>query len=276
MAAMQCDNCGQPVAGAATACTYCGQPAQPVAPSSDLPGPQSPPGFGPEARPAQQTSPPSSWPGPPLGAEAEPSGYRSAPPTDRPGAMPVQPVQPAGRSGSPGGQSVPAPGNGVGTAPPVGGFGAFLKGLSVRHLMITTAIGIAVMGLCSMLPWARVWLLTVNGLDGDGKITLATSIIAGVFLALASRAGRSGRSPQGWLAGSFIVALVTFGVFVYYLIDVSTTTQGDEFFEVSASPQVGLILGPFAGLVTLFALVMLLRRDSAAGPSTAPGPGTTS
>lgn len=135
--------------------------------------------------------------------------------------------------------------------------------LTVRNLQILVGVGIAVMFISSFLPWATVWVVTVNGMDSDGMFTAFCSVVVAVLFGIALKKAKDGQGARGWYIGSLIASVITFVLYVFEYIHVSTVTSDpDSFIEVSASPSMGLYLGPIAGVATVFGLFMLVRTSS--------------
>lgn len=244
MATTTCQTCGQPVPAAEAACSTCGATSTfataagspTTTPQPVTPHPIQAPSQTPAPPPAQApASPPTAWP---------PGGH---PPTNLPGTT----------TGSvPGGAVRPGP-----SAPL----------LTVRNLRFLVGGGIALLFFSSFLPWATVWFITVNGLDGDGTITAFLSVVAGVLFGVGVKQSGEGRTVTGWIIGSLVASLLTFGVYVLNLFDVLTTgSDPDELIQVNASPNMGLILGPIAGIAAVAGLVLLLRKNAESAPPPPP------
>lgn len=108
-------------------------------------------------------------------------------------------------------------------------------------------MALAVLG--SFLPWVSVFGISTSGMEGDGKITLITAIIAGIFFAIALAANKK------WpFIVSLLLALVTAAVFIVDLMDIS---DAGGMAVVGAGMYIGLI-GACAGLV--FSIMGLALR----------------
>lgn len=57
-------------------------------------------------------------------------------------------------------------------------------------------------------PWARVWFVTVTGLDGDGKFTAALALACGALLAYRAARPESSRWIPLAAAAVFVVCLI--------------------------------------------------------------------
>jgi len=133
--------------------------------------------------------------------------------------------------------------------------------MSVR---IGGLVAAALVILGSFLPWATLDAFgaheTVNGMDGDGVITLLVGIAMAALFAIGKR---------GTLIAAAVVSLVAAGIGAFELVDVQSVI--DEFgFLVSGGPGVGLFLivaGGIAGLV----LGVLGQRRADAAPGVAAG-----
>jgi|GEM_PF-2137858 len=133
--------------------------------------------------------------------------------------------------------------------------------MSVR---IGGLVAAALVILGSFLPWATLDAFgaheTVNGMDGDGVITLLVGIAMAALFAIGKR---------GTLTAAAVVSLVAAGIGAFELVDVQSVI--DEFgFLVSGGPGVGLFLivaGGIAGLV----LGVLGQRRADTAPGVAAG-----
>lgn len=121
----------------------------------------------------------------------------------------------------------------------------------VLHVVIYASLFAALIG--SFLPWARVLFITVNGTDGDGMITAITSLIALVcFYSLNRTSGKT----TALKAVSLIAAVIAAGIYVYDFVNISSlaSASDDEFFDVSVTPQFGLIIGTAGALIAAIGL----------------------
>jgi len=130
--------------------------------------------------------------------------------------------------------------------------------MPTSHVIIYAALLAALVG--SFLPWARVWFITINGTDGDGVITAIASLAAlGFFF------GRN-RTPgkvTGLTITAFLASAIAAVVYVYDIINISSLASAsdsseDDFFEVSVTPQFGLIMGAAGAVVSTVILAKLV------------------
>lgn len=129
------------------------------------------------------------------------------------------------------------------------------------------------MFIASFMPWLSAWIITVNGFEGDGKLTAVFSIAAGGLLGLAMKQRNEHQSNDGATIGSIIATFLTFGIYVYHLVNLyADPGDKDAMIQIQASPEIGLILGPTAGVGALFGLLMLKKTwKQAQLPSTPSG-----
>jgi hypothetical protein len=126
------------------------------------------------------------------------------------------------------------------------------------HVIIYAALLAALVG--SFLPWARVWFITVNGTDGDGVITAATSLVAlGFFFGRNRTAGK----VTGLTITAFVFSAIAAIVYVYDIINISSLASAsdssdEEFFDIAVTPQFGLIMGAAGAIVATVLLTKLL------------------
>lgn len=109
----------------------------------------------------------------------------------------------------------------------------------------------------SFMPWASVWIVTVNGTDGDGMLT---ALLAASAAALFGWANPSSDAPnRGMLAGAAgVMACVTL-VYLTNLLNVSRIASSAE--PGLASPEMGLYVGLVASVVAVGAMATLLLRS---------------
>ncbi len=110
-------------------------------------------------------------------------------------------------------------------------------------------------------PWAKVWFITVSGLDGDGKITAALALICGGLLAYRAAKPATSRWIPAVAAAAFAVCLI-FGL--YYLVDLQSFINEDQAEDDLFIVQVGwglyvLVLGALGGIA---ASIASLRTDT--------------
>lgn len=127
---------------------------------------------------------------------------------------------------------------------------------------LTAKIALLIALIGSFLPWARVWIVTVNGTDGDGIITAITSGIALILVFSGAKKLMSNQNSFGLLLSSTISAGITAAVYVYDLVNVASLSEepSDEFIEISVQPQIGLIGGALGAVVGVVACLCLTRR----------------
>lgn len=110
--------------------------------------------------------------------------------------------------------------------------------------------GAAVVAIGAFLPWADIGgLITTNGMDGDGKITIvlaAGAAVLGVFGIL--------KASKGMLIGSLVVAALTILVAIIDMADVSS--RGEGIIEVSIG--IGLYLTLIGGIVGVVGAVLAM------------------
>jgi len=115
----------------------------------------------------------------------------------------------------------------------------------------------AVVVIAAFLPWISASILgtsvTVNGIDGDGVITLGMAVVAGV-LVVARQWDRINRALVGVLGG-LIAALA-----LYYVVDPTTGIEGGdvaaELAREAVSPGIGLYLTALGGVGLVIAAVL--------------------
>lgn len=127
--------------------------------------------------------------------------------------------------------------------------------MPVLHVVIYASLFTALIG--SFLPWARVLFITINGTDGDGMITAIASLVALVcFYSLNRTTGKT----TALKAVSLIAAVIAAGIYVYDFVNISSLAEAsdDEFFDVSVTPQFGLIIGTAGALIAAIGLGKLI------------------
>lgn len=97
----------------------------------------------------------------------------------------------------------------------------------------------------AVLPWATFGRRTINGLDGDGLITLVFGIAVGALIVVRDWE----RMDQ---IGAAVLGLLTLGLAgnVYSNLG-SASRYGYGMYEVSTSPGIGLYLTLLAGILML-------------------------
>jgi hypothetical protein len=97
--------------------------------------------------------------------------------------------------------------------------------------------------IAAFLPWAKIWILTKAGTDGDGVITLLLGAVGAAAIWIAANKG-------ALLAAA--CALLALSVGVYDVIDVSSTAR--------ASVGIGLWLTVLASGIAALASVLRWRQ----------------
>jgi hypothetical protein len=118
-------------------------------------------------------------------------------------------------------------------------------------------------------PWARAFIVTVSGLDGDGWIVLIAAIVAGVMLYLYARGSRRNMVLLGVAALMGVAALATV---IYDGKDIfGTQTDEGGFFEGEdlITPGWGIVMAGLASASLIAASVTLAVRERRATPRNA-------
>ncbi len=138
-----------------------------------------------------------------------------------------------------------------------------------------TLVAFATAFVASLLPWVRVLFVSINGTDGDGRITLVTAAVGfGCVVAV----GRVTRRHLLLQACAVLSATLTCLVFVYNLADVSRTAgdAANDIFDLQVSPQFGLLVGAVAAPVSLLTTIIgfgaLVRTRTGGSPRPWTGP----
>lgn len=115
-------------------------------------------------------------------------------------------------------------------------------------------------------PWARAFIVTVSGLDGDGWVVLIAAVVAGVMLYLYARGTQRAMLVLGVAALMGLAALAT----VIYDGKNIFGTQTDEegFFEGEdlITPGWGIVMAGLASASLIAASVTLAIRAWQATP----------
>jgi hypothetical protein len=125
--------------------------------------------------------------------------------------------------------------------------------------VLLAAAGIGLAFLASFLPCGRVAFLTVNGTDGDGKLTAITSVVAAVLLLIAYR---TGRNTTSLLAVATVLAAATGGVFIWdgaRMANIASKVP-TEILDIDVSIQFGLYLGAVSSVLAVIALLMCIGQ----------------
>lgn len=192
--------------------------------------PQQAPGAAPQGFAGQPSGGPGGFGGPPGGG---PGGF-GGPPGGGPGGF-------GGPAGGPPGFGGPAglPGQAAYGAPASGGNAAGWGVVAGAGLLVISAF----------LPWASIeGLITVNGTDGDGGITIVFAIIAAIMGIVAALKGKR------WAGITAIVfGLLSFLVGLLNLLDVNGQV-------IEISPGIGLFLTMLAGIIILISGVLSSKK----------------
>ena len=148
--------------------------------------------------------------------------------------------------------------------PPPSGFvntGAVVTdtGTSIERVAIISAL-VALVG--SFLPWARVFIVTINGTDGDGIITAILSSIA-LFLIYSSRRAlaqkKTGQVQLGFAVLSMAIAAI---VYIYDFANLTSLSEEDsnEIIQITVEPQIGIIIGSIGAVVGTIACSMIWNK----------------
>ncbi|CAB4889935.1 unannotated protein [freshwater metagenome] len=134
----------------------------------------------------------------------------------------------------------------------------------IPFTVLVAFVGLGSAFLGSFLPWAQVLFITINGTDGDGNITAVASAAA---LALLVGALRSGKRQVLLTSLASVAALAAAGTYIYDLSRISGFASdlgsSANIFNVSVTPQLGLLLGTVGAVVAVvscLALVVAARR----------------
>lgn len=147
-----------------------------------------------------------------------------------------------------------------GAAAPGGG-SASLDG--ARTLLWAALVGVALVVVGSFLPWASVSAfgqeVNVDGMDGDGPLTLIGGVLVGA-LVLAAHLQR----PARWkvVTALVVAALVTL-IAVIDVVDVNSRVadvEGDFAVDLEAAIGIGLWLVLAGGIVATLATALTLPR----------------
>jgi hypothetical protein len=148
--------------------------------------------------------------------------------------------------------------------PPPSGFvntGAAVTdtGTSIERVAIISAL-VALVG--SFLPWARVFIVTINGTDGDGIITAILSSIALFLIYGSKRALAREKTGQVQLGFAVLCAALTAAVYIYDFVNLTSLSDetSNEFFEITVQPQIGIIVGSIGAVVGTIASSMIWNK----------------
>ena len=126
-------------------------------------------------------------------------------------------------------------------------------------------IGASALFVCigSFGPWAKIFVITANGLDGDGWLTLVAGLAALGLIAVYVRSNRRPR-PMWPLLATVVLAGIAAAIGVYdwaQIERVVDTSSEEEPFDFSISVGWGLVLMTISAFsLGISALVVLFRR----------------
>lgn len=193
-----------------------------------------------------------------------PAAAPVATPAPAPAAAPgpTPPPMASGGYGAPQGGYAAAPGyNGAPTMAPPGGSNVSLEGS--RNLLWVVVAGVVLIALGSFLPWASVTVfgaeVTVDGMDGDGPITLFGAFVVGALM-LAAHLQRPSKAKV--ITSLVFAALVTL-VAVVDIVDVQSRVadvEGDIGLDVEASIGIGLWVVLLGGIVATVGTALTLPK----------------
>lgn len=136
-----------------------------------------------------------------------------------------------------------------------------IAGITARQMAMAICALAIIIG--SFGPWARVWVVTANGLDGDGKITIVLGILA--LVGVLTRVRQPDR--RAWisigLVGGFGVA-AAIGGYDWSNIDSALSDLEDNPFAANASVGWGLQLltiSAVIGAILAFVEMIGARND---------------
>jgi hypothetical protein len=124
-----------------------------------------------------------------------------------------------------------------------------------KLLVAFTYVAIGLAFVASFMPWASVLVFTVDGTQGDGKVTLVLSLIAAAFV-LAWHVGSS-KQPV-WLVLALLTSLGIAGVYLYDLINVSRVAHANADPTATFSIHVDVGSGLYLGALASSAAVVLI------------------
>jgi uncharacterized YccA/Bax inhibitor family protein len=123
--------------------------------------------------------------------------------------------------------------------------------------VLLAAAGTGLAFLASFLPWGRVAFITVNGTDGDGKLTAITSAVAAVLLLIAYR---TRRNTTPLLGVATVLAAATGGIFIWDGARMANFASKvpTEILDIDVSIQFGLYLGAVSSVLAVITLLMCI------------------
>lgn len=142
---------------------------------------------------------------------------------------------------------------------PIAAGGSQSAGIRMRPNAIVALLGAASLALGSFLPWATIvsifGVLSVYGTDGDGKITLATGVVA----ALAFFLGTSNRKMIGV---GIVAAIAGSGVAIYDLAHISNVVGKASNNYGAASVGIGVYFCTLGGVVAVVFGLMSMPKGN--------------
>lgn len=133
-----------------------------------------------------------------------------------------------------------------------------LAGLSTAQLLNGALILCALLVIGSLGPWARIFGLSVSGIDGDGILTLGLAVIATAATLVVRSSPQAPRFRAHWIAAA--ASALALLVAVYDTLDVSTTSGEIAGETVRAYVGWGLWMTLLAALTLTIATVLVARR----------------
>lgn len=136
-----------------------------------------------------------------------------------------------------------------------------LASLGTTQLLNASLVLSTLVVIGSLGPWARVFGLSLSGIDGDGILTLVLAVVA----AAATLAVRSNPQAPRFRAHRIAVAASILALLIaaYDTIDVATTSGQLAGETIRAYPGWGLWLTLLAALTLTVVTVLLTRRVGA-------------
>ncbi|BAN02601.1 DUF2510 domain-containing protein [Ilumatobacter coccineus] len=125
--------------------------------------------------------------------------------------------------------------------------------------ILLAGAGVGVVG--AFLPWVSAGPFTVNGIDGDGQITVILAVLLGVIGFVVNKSADK-RLSTGGRVGGIVLSLGIALIGAYDISEVSSEVN-DLFLPVSVG--FGLYLTVLAGVLGLVGTIGLKQRASDAG-----------
>jgi len=132
-------------------------------------------------------------------------------------------------------------------------------GISIETVAIISIL-VALIG--SFLPWAKVFIVTINGTDGDGIITAIASGIALFLFYSSRRAIARKKTGQVKLGFAILCIAITAAIYIYDFANLTSFSDesSNEFFEISVQPQIGIIVGSIGAVVGTIACSIIWNK----------------